>query len=121
MALPALHGVAPFRGVERRRHTVLVTENSEYLFRDDRCIAVRNRTAGRFVDDHHAIGLRLTYGIRYGLDGIEQISVAQDLLLGERLCLSEMRDGREFEVITSPLLSIERPSRDVVDRYDACA
>jgi hypothetical protein len=121
MTLPALHGESPFRGVERRRHKVLVTENSEYLFRDDRCIAVRSRTSGRFVDEHHAVGLRLTYGIRYGLDGIEQVSVPHDLLVGERLCLSEMRDGREFEVITSPLLSIGRASRDVVERYDACA
>jgi hypothetical protein len=122
MGIPAMHGAAPFRGVERRRHTVLVTGNSEYHCRDGRCVAVRDRRTDRYVTGHHAIGLHVTGGIRYGSQGgIEQVSPPEDLLAGERLCFSSHRDGREFEVITSPLLAIERPPKDVVARYDACA
>jgi hypothetical protein len=115
-----MHGVQPYRGVDRRRHTVLVTGNSEYHCVDDRCVAVRDRESGRYVSGHHAVGLRLAGGIHYdGQGGIERVSPLDDLLVGERLCFTVRHADRAYEVLTSPLVALERPPRDVVALYDA--
>ena len=116
-SLPAMHGMPPYRGVERRRHTVLVTDNSEYHCRDGWCVAVRDRTSGRFVAEHHAIGLHVTYGVRYGDYGLQRVTTPEDLFPGDRICLSATHDGREKEVITSPLVAIMRPPRYIVAAY----
>jgi|SRR5579859_2825332 len=121
-SVPTMHGVARYQGVERRRHTVLVTENSEYHCRDGWCVAVRDRATGHFVPDHHALGCRVTYGVRYGSHGgIERVTEPADLFVGDRICLSTKRDGQESEVITSPLVAITRPPRYIVARYGASA
>jgi len=115
--LPAMHGAAQYRGVERRRHTVLVTDKSEYHCRDGWCLAVRSRATGRFVSGHPAIGLRVTYGVRYGHGRIDRVTTPGDLFPGDRICLSTNRVGRENEIITSPLVAIVRPPKYIVAGY----
>jgi hypothetical protein len=118
MQVPAMHDSSARAGGERRRNHVLVTLNSEYHCRDDRCIAVRDRRTGAFVSEHRAIGKRLTAGIRYGDDGgIAQISLPDDLLEGERLCFVSREGDQELDVVTSPLLGIERPPKELSPLY----
>jgi hypothetical protein len=120
MGIPAMHGSQAYEGAERRRHTVLITRNSEYHCRDGVCIAVRDCRTGRVALGHHAIGLRLSGAIGYDADGdVDHVSPPGDLHPGEHLCFSARGMGREEEVITSPLIAIERPPRHVVARYEA--
>jgi hypothetical protein len=111
---------AAYNGPERRRHRMLVTRNSEYHCRDGRCVAVRNRHSGEFFPGHHAIGKKLSAGIRFGDDGgIAKVSPPDELVEGEQICFTSRVNGQEYDVVTSPLLKIERPPKDVVARYGA--
>jgi hypothetical protein len=115
-----MHGSRAFAGTERRRHTVLITRNSEYHCRDGVCIAVRDGRTGRVVLEHHAVGLSLSGAIGYDAEGdIDHVSPPEDLHPGEHLCFSARGKRCEEEVITSLLIAIERPPRYVVARYEA--
>jgi hypothetical protein len=121
MRLPAMHD-APRRQGERRRNTVLVTLNSEYHCRDDRCVAVRNRRTGEFLPAHEAIGMRLGGGIRYDHDGgIAQVSQPDDLFAGERVCFSAKNGEGIHDVVTSALIAVGRPAKEDVSHYAAVA
>jgi hypothetical protein len=122
MGIPALHGTPTFPGVERRRHTVLVTRNTEYHCRDGRCLAVRDRHTGQISTRHGAVGLRMTGGIRYARGGgIDEVSPPEDLRIGEQLCFSSFSEHDEaeakYEVVTSPLVTILRPPKEVLALY----
>jgi hypothetical protein len=122
MAIPAMHGAKRYDGQDRRRHTVLVTHNSEYHCRDARCVVVRDRSTGRLRREHEAVGLQVTGGILYDRDGsIARVSPPQDLVQGERLCFSAAGSKHRHEVLTSPLVTIERPPKEIVTQYDAVA
>ncbi len=108
-----------YSGPERRKNLVLVTSNSEYHCRDGSCIAVRDRRTGEFVRGHHAIGKRMTGGMRIEPDrGFIGVSRPEALLKGEQLCFSSCDGDLSHDVITSPLLAIERPPKDVASRYE---
>ena len=119
MVSPPTHDPRGYAGPERRRNRVLVTCNSEYHCRDGSCVAVRDRRTGQFVADHQAIGKRMTGGMRITPDGgIAGVSRPEALLEGEQLCFSSCNGDLDHDVITSPLVSVERPPRDVANRYD---
>ena len=121
MGAPAMHGARAYAGIERRRHAVVVTCNSEYHCRDGRCLAVRDRRTGQCWPRHRAVGLVLAAGIRCNGDGgVEEVSPPDDLCVGERIRFVSAEDGVEDEVVTSPLVAIHRPVRHVVARYDLC-
>jgi hypothetical protein len=116
----AANDARSYLGPERRHHRMLVTRNSEYHCRDGRCVAVRDRHTGEFIRGHHAIGKKLSAGIRFTDDGgIAQVSPPEELLEGEQVCFSSRIDDQEYDVVTSPLLRIDRPPKDVVALYDA--
>ncbi len=50
--------------------------------------------------------------------GIAEVSRPEALLEGEQLCFSSCDGDLEHDVITSPLLKIEWPPRDVAIRYE---
>lgn len=118
MGTPAMRDTRAFGGTERRRHHVLITRNREYHTRDGYCVAVRDRRSREFVPTHPAIGKQMTAGIRMGRDGVEEVSPPESLVAGEQLCFSSCNGDLENDVITSPLVTIERPPKDVVVRYD---
>jgi hypothetical protein len=105
-----------YPGPERRRNRVLVTYNSEYDCRGGSCVAVRDRRTGQLVLDHPAIGKRITGGMHYTSEGVE-VSPPEGLLDGERLCFSACDGHLERDVITSPLVAIERLPKDMAERY----
>jgi hypothetical protein len=98
--------------VERRIHKVFVTRNTEYHVRRDTCVAVRDRRSGEWLRAHLAKGhvvhgsLRFhpTGGIQPRVDGPE---------IGDSLFFHA--DGRDL--VTSAVLSVERPPREVVAQY----
>ena len=89
-----------------------VTRNTEYHFRAERCVAVRDRRTGQWLDSHLAVDRKLAGGIRF-LENGTAIPSGEDPRVGEALYFDD--DGREL--ITSVLASIERPSKKLVASY----
>jgi hypothetical protein len=111
-----------YEGKERRRHRVFVTRNTEYHFRDGFCIAVRDRRTGDFLEGHLALQRRVNGGLRFFPNGGIAPNGGEPRP-GESLYFAgEGRDphseaARNRELVTSPLESVERPSRDLVEAY----
>jgi hypothetical protein len=89
-----------------------VTRNTEYHFRGDRCVAVRDRRTGRWLDSHLAMDRKLAGGVRF-FDNGTAVPSGEDPKVGEALYFGD--EGREL--ITSILSSIERPRKELVMRY----
>jgi hypothetical protein len=109
-----------YGGPERRRHRVFVTRNTEYHFRDGFCIAVRDRRTGDFLEGHLALRRRVNGGLRFFSNG-GIMPNGGDPQPGESLYFSsDARDpeaAKSRELVTSPLESVERPPRALVDAY----
>ena len=101
-----------FAGADRRRHRVYVTRNTEYHFKDGFCVAVKDRRTGAFLESHLALRRRVRGGILFFLNGGIQPNLGEPRP-GEALYFES--GGRDL--VTSPLESIERPSREVVKSY----
>lgn len=102
-----------YRGPERRVHRMYVTRNTEYHFRGERCVAVRDRRTGRWLDSHLAVRRKLAGGVRFYENGTA-VPSCEAPQVGEALYFDDA-GGREL--ITSILSSIERPSKEVVASY----
>lgn len=98
--------------VERRRHRVYVTRNTEYHFRDASCVAVRDRRTGDFLPGHLAISRTLQGGLKFFSNGAI-VPNSGDPQPGEGLYFAA--EGRDL--VTSPLERIERPAKKLVDAY----
>ena len=105
---------AAYGGPERRRHRVLVTRNTEYHFRDDVCIAVRDRRTGEFLNGHLALCHTIQGGIRFFPNGAI-VPNAGEPHPGESIYFA----NGERDLITSPLERVERPSRELTQAYPA--
>jgi len=103
-----------YAGPERRRNRVFLTKNTEYYFRGEQCVAVRDRRSGKWLPSHLAIGRRLSGGVHFHANGTA-IPVVERPNVGEALYFAD--DGREL--ITSAVCALERPSRELAQRYDA--
>jgi hypothetical protein len=101
-----------YDGRNRRRHSMYVTRNTEYHFRDAVCVAVRDLHTGRWLPAHLAVSRRLTGGLRLLANGAA-VPTLTEPAVGEALYFGE--NGREL--ITSLLSSVERPPRDAVAHY----
>lgn len=88
---------------ERRHHRLFITRNTEYHLVDGRVVAVRTRGQEAFDKAHDALGMVNLYG--------------HELLgPGHRLWLSSTNSSGQM-VMTSPVVSIERPALAVVKQY----
>lgn len=101
-----------FRGKDRRVHTVFVTRNTEYHVRRDRCVAVKDRRSGEWLRSHLALRNRVHGGIRFVRNG-GIVPNTGSPRVGESLFFHAA--GRDL--VTSPILSVQRPVRDIVRRY----
>ena len=104
-----------YPNVDRRRHHVYVTRNTEYHMRDGVCVAVRDRRTGRFVPAHVAVSLKLEGGVRLFANGgviprIEKPGV------GDAIWFATSTDASR-QLVTSRIEAIERPPKDVVASY----
>jgi len=101
-----------YRGKERRIHRVFVTRNTEYHLRNRLCVGVRDRRSGRWLPTHLATRTRVEGGLSFNLRG-GLIPNRKLPSVGESLFFCE---GNR-DLITSPVIAIERPVRDVVESY----
>lgn len=97
---------------ERRAHRMYVTHNSEYHFRGQRCVAVRDRQRGQWLLAHGALDRQLTGAVRVNGDQLPYPTL-ESPCVGDALFFGA--DGPDL--ITSPIVTIERPSKEVVDSY----
>ena len=93
-----------YKGPERRKHNIFVTENSEYHMRGKRCIGVRHRDSGSWDQDHAVLGTDLIASIGKG------INFKTPPTIGERLCFSG-------DILTSQVIGSRRPSVDTASHY----
>jgi hypothetical protein len=97
---------------ERRVHKVFVTRNTEYHLRSGVCVAVKDRQSGEFLRAHLALSQRIHGGLRFTrAGGIHANTGTPDV--GESLFFHA--SGRDL--VTSPVLTVERPEREVVATY----
>ena len=109
-----------YSGPDRRRRRVYVTQNHEYHCKDGVCLAVRDRISGAFLKTHRAIGKRASAAVTLANGGISSIAMPEEARPGERMhFVSGPEDPKD--VLTSPLRSIERPARELVEQYDVAS
>ncbi|MDH5671396.1 MAG: hypothetical protein OEZ06_04555 [Myxococcales bacterium] len=101
-----------YTGQDRRVHKVFVTRNTEYHLRRDTCVRVRDRQSGRWMDGHFAVNREVAGAIRFFESGA--LSAQPGLpQVGESLYFEDAG----HDLVTSSIVSVERPRRDVVDQY----
>jgi hypothetical protein len=94
-----------------------VTRNTEYHCRDGVCVAVRDRRSRRFVAQHPALGKHVSGGLKFNeKGGIDSATTGEDLQPGLQVCFAGESD-HDRSVITSPLDTIERPTKDIIKTY----
>jgi hypothetical protein len=101
-----------YNGPERRIHRVFVTRNTEYHVRKDTCVGVRDRQSGEWLSAHFATNLPVAGAIRFFESGA--LSANPGLpQIGESIYFEAM--GRDL--VTSAVVSVERPRADLVEQY----
>jgi len=105
-----------YSGPDRRRHRLLVTRNTEYHFRGEVCVGVRDRRSGRWLAAHLALNRRLSGSVRF-FDNGAVIPVDEPPSVGEALYFA----GEGRELVTSLLCEITRPDKSSVDQYSCHA
>src|SRR5688500_4233875 len=103
-----------YRGPERRVHRTYVTRNTEYHFRGDRCVAVRDLRTGQWLLGHAAVNRKLSGGVRFHGNGTAVPSF-QAPGIGDALYFDDSDGG---ELITSALARVQRPSKGDVSSYE---
>lgn len=101
-----------YGGPERRRHKMYVTRNTEYHFRENVCVAVRDRRSGTWMPAHMALRRRLGGAVRYMTNGVPVPSLGEPKI-GEALFFDD--DGRDL--VTSSVCAVERPPKTLVVSY----
>ena len=101
-----------YQGSERRIHHVFVTRNTEYHFRRQRCVGVRDRETGTWLSDHFAVDRPITGSIKFFESGAMTANPTLPRI-GESLYFEE--EGRDL--VTSAVVSVERPRPEVVAAY----
>lgn len=98
--------------IERRVHRVYVTRTTEYHLRGTTCVAVKDRRTGRPCASHLALRARLSGSVRGGDAGIP-VTAPDAPDIGDQLLFR----GSGRDLVSAPVLSIERPSRPTVSTY----
>lgn len=99
-------------GTERRIHRVFVTRNTEYHVRRDLCVAVRDRRSGEWLRGHLALRQRVHGGLKFTRAGgiLPNLGTPG---VGESIFFHA--NGRDL--VTSPILAVDRPAKKTVDSY----
>jgi hypothetical protein len=102
-----------YTGTERRIHKVFVTRNTEYHVRRNLCVGVRDRRTGDWLHGHIALKSRISGGIRYSESGVSANEGKPSI--GESLFIT----AGTRDLVTSPVVAIERPERAIVLSYES--
>jgi hypothetical protein len=98
---------------ERRHYKLFITRNTEYHVHDGRVVAVRPRGSARFLEAHSALGMSIKGRIERG----SLMPLPGEPTPGERLYLASGKN----DLVTSTIVSIERPARETVAEYPSRA
>lgn len=99
---------------ERRIHKVFVTRNTEYHVRRNLCVGVRDRRSGEWLRAHLALRCQLSGALRFSRDGGVEPKHGNPAV-GESLFFQAA--GRDL--VTSTVVCVERPERQIVEQYAA--
>ncbi|MBN1655163.1 MAG: hypothetical protein JXA30_15450 [Deltaproteobacteria bacterium] len=99
-------------GPERRIHRIFITRNSEYHMKRAICVAIRDRKSGQWCNNHSALRQEIAGSILFDDDGSIQISPGFPRV-GESMYF----DIGGVDLITSSIVSVERPIGDVLAQY----
>ncbi len=99
-------------GHERRTRVMYVTRNTEYHFKDARCVAVRERATGSWLLTHPALNRAISGSIRFNRN-LEAYPSLETPRVGEGLLFAS--EGPD--VITSNLETISRPAKATICAY----
>lgn len=101
-----------YTGPDRRVHRIFVTRNTEYHLRRSTCVAVRDRETGTWACQHLAVDQNIGGSIRFHEGG--GITATPGLpRVGESIYFEA--EGRDL--VTSSVVSVERPKQTVVATY----
>ena len=103
-----------YSGPERRKHKVFVTRQSEYHLKDNQVLVVRHRRTGIWLRSHEAVKGSLCGSIRFSAEAL--VPNTGRPREGESLCF---QNGRDLEIITSPLLAVRRATKEEAELYPA--
>jgi hypothetical protein len=106
---------AAYQGPERRRRVAYMTRNTEYHLESGVCVAVRDRATGNWQLCHGALGRRLSASVRQK-EGVPPRPSLDAPEVGDALFFGPS-GSTGAEVLTSCLLSIERPQKATIDAY----
>jgi hypothetical protein len=101
-----------YSGRERRSRLLYVTRNTEYHFKEGRCIAVRQRVTGSWLLAHPALNRAISGSIRFSRHH-EAYPSLESPRVGEGLLFA----SGGADVVTSDIVSIGRPEKATVDTY----
>jgi len=98
--------------VDRRRHRMFVTRNSEYHMREDICVGVRNTREDRWLDRSRLLSARLMGAV----DSFSTLSssACTEPAVGKYLLF--VCENGEL-IVTTKLEAIDRPPLDAVKNY----
>ncbi|MGZ3453615.1 MAG: hypothetical protein ACXVEF_28685 [Polyangiales bacterium] len=102
-----------YGGPDRRRHKLYVTHNTEYHTRDGICVAVRDRGTGQWIENHKALGHKMS-GALHTPRTPEDFPFRAVPQPGDQVVFD---NGRKHHVITSEVERITRPPREIVAIY----
>ena len=97
---------------DRRIHKVFVTRNTEYHVRRRTCVGVRDLRSGRWLAGHLALASDMSGGLRFNREGGISPNAGVPAV-GESIFF--LASGRDL--VTSPVVRVERPGRDIVQTY----
>jgi len=103
-----------YGGKERRVHRIFVTRNTEYHTRKGVCVRVRDRRSGQWMPTHLAVNTRVIGGLRFHLGG-DVLPNSGIPSIGESMLFET--GGRDL--VTSTVVSVERPSKELAASYAA--
>jgi hypothetical protein len=101
-----------YAGPDRRIHKVFVTRNTEYHVRKGTCVGVRDRESGDWLRQHFALARPIIGSIKFFESGAMSASPGLPRV-GESMYFEDV--GRDL--VTSSVVSVERPKVDVVTEY----
>lgn len=106
-----------YQGIERRRHRVYVTRNTEYHLRDGVCVAVRDKGERVFRPGHLALDRRIEGGLRISPNGT-RVPCLSTPEVGDAIFFA-VKDGRGYarQLVTSRIEKILRPPKTDVMLY----
>jgi hypothetical protein len=94
-----------------------MTRNTEYHFRDERCVAVRDRHSRRFLPAHIALDKELQGGVKLHANGAVVPSVDPPMV-GDAIFFDyRAPDGQTRQIVTSRVTAIERPPKTDLQHY----